>query len=438
MKIVLKNFRIIDEETDSPGIVIIENGIITEVNSQANEENAAMIIDARAMNVNSQLLLMPAFVDLHAHFREPGNLDKETLESGSLAAAAGGFGTVVCMANTNPAIDSLEKAQVLKQRSDALGIIDLYPVISLTQNLEGKTLSGITDMSSQADSALVQEDKRYYPLMLSEDGKDIASDDLFLNAMKQAKRLGIPISCHCDFGGIEDHAVKRAIELGKKAGCHIHIAHVSTKESVEIIQQAKNDASRLKSSGKEGFSLSCEVMPHHLCLTSETAARLGNETFGRVNPALSEHEDREALKAGLMDNTIDTIATDHAPHTIEDKEKGAPGFTALETAFSSCFTEMVLGKAVENTSNTNTHPLLDLKQLSSLMSARPARLIGLADRGRLLPGCRADLTIIDTESFNVVDPQHFKSKGKNSPFTGLKLYGRVLMTIQGGRIVYEA
>ena len=445
MRIVLKNFRLIDEETDSSGTVVIDDGIITEVHSQAlaqkhcqtYEKDAAMIIDAKAMPGGSQLLLTPAFVDLHAHLREPGYFEKETLESGSMAAAAGGFGTVICMANTNPIIDSLEKANVLKQRSDVLGLIDLYPVISLTHNLEGKILSGITDISSQTECAIDQGRKRYLPLMLSEDGKDIADDDLFLDAMKEAKRIGIPVSCHCDFGGIEDQAVQRVIELGKNAGCHIHIAHVSTKESVDAIRQAKT----------QGFSLSCEVMPHNLCLTVHTAAKLGKETFGKVNPSLQEHEDTEALKAGLVDGTIDAIATDHAPHTMEDKEKGAPGFSAFETAFSSCFTELVLGKDVENGSHLKASTILDIRQLSSFMSARPARLIGLgnkagssgiAGRGRLLPGYRADLTIIDTESYFNVEPQHFKSKGKNSPFTGLKLYGKVLMTLHRGRIVYEA
>jgi len=387
---------------------------------------------------------MPAFVDLHAHFRDPGFPEKETLESASLSAAAGGFGTVICMANTKPVTDTIIGAAAIKSRSDVLGLIDLYPVLSLTKGMEGRELSEISGLPGDL----------YVPLMLSEDGKDLPDDDLFLAAMKEAKRIGIPISCHCDFGGPEaeaakktgqpravwsrieeNNAVRRVIDLGKKAGCHIHIAHVSTKEAVEMIRQAKaaihsglrNDEQHNELPGA-AFTLTCEVMPHNLCLTGEDAKRLGDESWGRVNPPLRSEDDRKALVQAVADGTIDAIATDHAPHSRTDKEQGAPGFSGFETAFAAAFTELVRGSVI------------GLKRLSSLMSARPARLLGFGGgsrrRGRILPGYRADLVIVDTGASWIVEPEGFKTKGKNSPFAGKELYGKILMTLYSGRVVY--
>ncbi|MCL2318457.1 MAG: amidohydrolase family protein, partial [Treponema sp.] len=362
MRIVLKNFRIVDEETDMTGQVLIDEGIITSVLSgqdlsPALKGEAAMIIDGRSVSHsgNGLPVLMPAFVDLHAHFRDPGFPEKETLESASLAAVAGGFGTVVCMANTKPVIDSPEKVRALKKRSEALALIDLYPVMSLTRGMEGKELSELgAILPRPAGDALAAGWEG--PLALSEDGKDLADDSLFLAAMGEAKRIGIPISCHCDFGGDEaevaknagqprsmwsrieeNNAVRRVIELGKKAGCHIHIAHVSTKEAAEMIRRAKAELAGAAPNGNRStgsFKLTCEVMPHNLCLTEEDARRLGDESWGRVNPPLHSEEDRKALIRALADGIIDAIATDHAPHSNADKEKGTPGFSGFETAFA--------------------------------------------------------------------------------------------------------
>ncbi len=255
MRTVFKNFRIIDEATDFFGALVVENGLIQELIDTGNIPDGDIVVDGAshgdAMAFGESAVLLPAFIDLHSHFREPGFPEKETLESASLAAAASGFATVVCMANTKPVIDTVDKARALKARSDALGLIDLYPVLSLTKNMEGLELSGIKDLPCEKNGIRL-------PLMLSEDGKDVADDGLFLAAMKEAKRLGIPVSCHCDFGGTEVQAVKsagciraewsrieeniavrRAIELGRKQGCHIHIAHVSTKESAGIIREVK-------------------------------------------------------------------------------------------------------------------------------------------------------------------------------------------------------
>jgi dihydroorotase len=271
------------------------------------------------------------------------------------------------------------------------------------------------------------------------------------------------VSCHCDAGGEEAAAAKqagagrdvwsrieenaatrRAIELGRQAGCHVHIAHVSTKEAAALIRETKallgKQAGSTKSgrfsAGENGFVLTCEATPHHIALTEETARELGAESWGRVNPPLRTEEDRQALIAAIVDGTIDAIATDHAPHADADKDKGAPGFTGLETAFAACRTELV------------REGRLSLSRLSALMSAVPARILDLgqtwgpglrrAGRGRIAVGCRADLVIADTEAAWTVDPAEFKSRGKNSPFRGHELLGKVLLTIYEGRIVFHA
>jgi len=427
MRVVFKNFRVVDSAREFFGGLVVEDGLIRDIVDAGNGHDGDIVIDGKAFGETA--VLMPAFIDLHAHFREPGFSEKETLESASLAAAAGGFATVVCMANTKPVTDTVDKARVIKARSDALGLIDLYPVLSLTKNMEGLELSGIKDLPGG-------KDRPGLPLMLSEDGRDVADEGLFLAAMKEAKRLGLPVSCHCDFGGPnaeaaksagvkraewsrmeENFATRRAVELGKKAGCHIHIAHVSTKEAARIIREEKKSYV----SGN-GFLLTCEASPHHIGATEEDAQRMGNETYGRVNPPLRSEADRESLIAAIGEGIIDAIATDHAPHSGDDKAAGMPGFTGLETAYAVCLS--TLG------------PAIDLQRLSALMSANPARILGLEDRGRVEKGLRADLVIADTGANWKVEPEKFKSRGKCSPFAGRTLRGKIQMTLNAGKIVY--
>jgi dihydroorotase len=426
MRIVFKNFKIVDSARDFFGGLVVEDGLIQELVNTGDAPDGDIVIDGKAFG--KAAVLMPAFIDLHSHFREPGFPEKETLESACLAAVAGGFVTVVCMANTKPVIDAVDKACALKARSDALGLIDLYPVLSLTKNMEGRVLSGIKDLSSNKNGFGL-------PLMLSEDGKDVADENLFLAAMKEAKRLGLPVSCHCDFGGPEveaakstggkraewsrmeeNFAMRRAIELGKKAGCHIHIAHVSTKEAVQIIREEKKS-----SVSCNGFSLTCEATPHHTGATEEDARRMGDETYGRVNPPLRSDADREAIISAINDGTVDAIATDHAPHSDNDKAAGMPGFTGLETAFAASLSYL---------------PDIGLQRLSALMSANPARILGLGDRGRIEKGFRADFVIADTGVNWKVEPEKFKSRGKCSPFAGKELCGKILMTLNAGKIVF--
>ena len=460
MRVLLKNFRILDEDIDSLGSLSIEGGLIKEIILGSAPDNpAALTIDGLALSPDGDPpLLMHAFVDLHAHVRDSliyqddeGSawFPAETLESTSLAAAAGGFGTLVSMANSRPVIDTITKAAALKNRCDSLGLIDLYPVLSLTKNLEGRELSEITALSRAGG---------YVPLLLSEDGRDLADDDLFLAAMKIARELGIPISCHCDYGGAEAEAAKkagqgrgvwsrieenrateRAIALGKRANCPIHIAHVSTKEAMEMIIHTKDEVNA--GFTPLGFRLSCEVMPHNLSLTEADAEMMGAESYGRVNPPLRQDEDRRALMAALAAGQVDAIATDHAPHKEADKAAGMAGFTALETAFAAAYTELVRGHGDGLVKGPG---LLGMQQLSSLMSARPARILGFGEaardsaqrRGRIAPGYRADLVAVDIKTPWLVDQGAFMTRGKNSPFQGRQLYGRVLMTLHRGQVVY--
>jgi dihydroorotase len=395
---------------------LVEDGIIKEVipfeQGEKEKRRAKVVYNGQG------LILAPAFIDMHAHFRDPGRPEKETLESACLAAVAGGYGTAVCMANTTPPLDTETAVSALKIRSDALGLIDLYPALSLTKGMEGRELSEIKKIR-RGESAI---------RLFSEDGKDVSDDALFLDALKRAAELGIPVSCHCDCGGKEaegakqsgksreiwsrieeNRATDRAIRLGKEAGCRLHIAHVSTKEAVSMVREAK----------KQFSTLTCEATPHHIGLTEETADMLGKESFGRVNPPLRTEEDRLAVIEGIRDGTIDAIATDHAPHSEADKARGAPGFSGLETAFAVCYTELVRKNAI------------DLRKLIDLMSASPSRVLGFSDRGRIRSGMRADLIVIDADAEWVVNPAFFKSRGKNSAFAGKKLYGKVR------RLVFE-
>ena len=437
--LVLKNFRIVDETRDARGSVLVEDGIIKQLcletddnynsaskNMEDIEKHAEAVIDGsiskqKGFSEQGNLVLMPAFVDLHAHFREGGvpqstaeyqteknNILSENLKSACLAAAAGGFGTVVCMANAKPVTDTIAKARSIKKQCDALGLVDVYPVLSLTKGMEGMELSEITLLKEPEFDSEVR--------LLSEDGKDLANDGIFLAAMKEAARTGIPVSCHCDLDG-ENNATERVLLLQKKAQCRLHIAHVSTKEAAAMIERAKNS------------ELTCEVTPHHIALTAEDAALLGAESHGRVNPPLRTEDDRKALIAAILNGTIDAIATDHAPHTEKDKEKGSPGFTGLETAFAVCYSTLVIPG------------FIGLSKLSSLMSASPARILGLdkgsGNRGLISAGLRADLTAADIGTAWAVNPAEFFSHGKNSPYTGKKLTGRIVLTIRGGVPVYD-
>jgi dihydroorotase len=412
---VFRDFRILDAFTDMAGTVVVDGGKIAAVfpgASRSEAERGDIVFDG-----GGRLVLTAGFIDMHAHFREAaascgqgdGGGGKETLESASLAAARGGYTSVVCMANTAPAVDNAAAAAAIKRRSDAIGLVSLYPAISLTEGRLGGKLSPYLASPAEADG-----DR---PLLLSDDGSDVADDGLFAAALARAAERGIPVSCHCDIGG-EDAATERAVRLwtdGGGAG-RLHIAHVSTAGAAEVIRRQK----------RLGAALSAEATPHHIALTDRDGKAAGEETFGRVAPPLRAEADRRAVIEALRDGTINAIATDHAPHTENDKLNGAPGFSGLETAFAVCNTALVRENGFSP------------RQLFSLMSAEPARLLGLGGAGAVSPGKDAGLVILDMEREVVFDGEKLASRGKNSLFLGKKLVGAVLLTLRGGRIVYQS
>ncbi len=425
MRTLFTRVRLVDETMDRMGSLVVEDGRIVEVRED-DGRSARVGGSEEVYDGEGRIALLPAFVDLHAHFRDPGFPEKETLETGAAAAAAGGYGTVVCMANTRPVLDTADAAVELRRRAAAAALVDLYPVLALSRGMEGRDVSHLAALDGAACAAAGVR-------MLSEDGKDLADDALFSAALREAARLGLPVSCHCDAGGgaaaaakaagesravwsriEEDAATERALALGAAAGARIHIAHVSTRRAAELVRSAKASA--------KAAAVTCEATPHHLALTDADGRRMGSESHGRVNPPLRDEEDREALIEALRDGTIDAIATDHAPHTEADKAAGAPGFSGLETAFAVSSTILAVSG------------ILSLSRLSALMSAAPSRILGLADRGRLAPGLRADLVLADLDARWTVEPAAFRSKGKNSPFAGRILQGRILAVMAAGKL----
>jgi len=387
------------------------------------------------------LVVCPGFIDLHCHLREPGFEDKENISTGTRAAARGGFTTVCCMPNTNPSLDSRASIDYVKKVAEAQGIVQVLPIGCITKARQGKE---ITEMNELAEAGVIG---------FSDDGDSVASSRVMSLAMDYSRSLGLPIIDHCEDkelsdGGFmndgwvstrlglkgipkaaEEVIVARDIALAQMTGARIHIAHASTEGSVELIRRAK----------EKGVKVTAEVTPHHLTLTEERVMgsqlkkneRLTYDTNAKVNPPLRTKEDITALIQGLKDGTIDAIATDHAPHTLEDKmcEFGlaAFGISGLETAFA-CLMSLVHGGR------------LDLKTIISKLTFEPAGIIGTkyGELGALRSGCRADVMILDPNREWIVDSRSFASKGKNTPFNGYTFKGQVIMTIVAGQIVYKS
>ena len=422
MKTIFWNFRIVDANTDEIGTVIADNGKIVDVllkNKKVTANLKKYITEGDVLlDGGGRYILMPGFIDLHAHFRTPGYEHKECIESASLAAAAGGFTTVVCMANTKPVTDTLAQAAAIKKRAGLIGLVDLYPALSLTKKMEGKALSEISRL--EAALSLPAGKRReaavpYRPLLLSEDGRDIKSSPVFSQAFRTAAKLGIPVSCHCDIGG-EDEGTERALKIGMAAGAHVHIAHVSSKKALNHIRKAKEELRGIPTLEEGRAWVSCEVTPHHLALTEKDARKAGEQSFGKVMPPLRKQSDRRALIDAIFDGTIDIIATDHAPHTPVDKEKGAAGFSGLETAFAVCHQVLTLEHK------------LPLSRLSSLLSYNPAMILGLQDRGLIQTGLLADLVIVRDDEKWVFNAENSKSRGQNNLFSNTELTGKILFT----------
>ncbi len=423
MRLIIKNARVIDtkSKTDDTLDILIEGKKIAKIAKNIKEKDAD-VFEAK------NLVAAAGFIDLHVHLREPGFEYKETILSGTRAAASGGFTTVCCMPNTNPVIDNQGAVEFILSQNKKAGLINVLPVGAITKGSQGEELSEIGDLKDAGAVAL------------SDDGKPVSNAEIMRRAMEYAGMLKLPVIAHSEdtdlsAGGVmnegymstklglkgitrvaEISMISRDIELARYTGTHLHIAHVSCRESVQIIRQAK----------KNGVNVTCECTPHHFSLTEEALENYDTNT--KVNPPLRERDDVKAVLEGLKDGTIDCIATDHAPHAEAEKDVEfdyAPfGMIGLETA---------LGLGI---SNLVEKGVLTLNQLMQKMSYNPAKIINI-NKGYIAVGADADITVFDPKQNWEVSESAFFSKSKNSPFIGETLTGRVVLTIAGGKKVFS-
>ena len=439
-RLLIYNARLVDRDRDiKKGAILIEGKRIAgfptkDAVKKMMDDTKVSKFDARGNTV------LPSFVDMHVHMRDPGQTQKEDIRTGCMAAAAGGYGTVVLMPNTNPVISSQDMAVFNDNKGNDLGFCRVIQSVSITKDFDGITITHLNKLNN-----------KIVPL-ITEDGHEVASSAVMLNAMKTAKEKKIIVSCHCEDPDLaeearalrkkalsllnkrkltredktkakkilqqaheilavaEDTATFRNIRLAQEAGVHIHLCHVSTEQCLDAIKQAKEN----------GQNVTCEVTPHHLGLNCQ------KNKFQIVNPPLRPESDRLAVVKALLDGTADVIATDHAPHTQEDKASGSPGFSGLETAFATSYTVLCLENG------------MSLKKLSEKMSARPAEILGLKDCGLLEEGMNADITIVDTDKIWTVHGEEFASKGKYTPLEGKKLTGEIVATFYNGKLVFQA
>ena len=423
MTILIKNGRVLNpsENLDKVMDLLVEDGRIKEKKEQI-ETDADKIIDAKGCYV------MPGLIDLHVHFRDPGLTYKEDIETGSRAAAHGGFTTVCCMPNTKPVVDNVDTVKYIIEKGKEVGLTNVLPVGAVTMNMEGKEGTDIESLKKAGICAI------------SEDGKSVMNSGVYRKAMKEAARLNVPVMAHCEDinlveGGVinlgnkskelgvkgisnavEDVIAMRDIMLARETNAKLHLCHCSTKDSVEMVKQAK----------AEGIDVTAEVCPHHFSMCSDDITE--NDGNFKMNPPLRTREDMETLIKGLSEDIMDVISTDHAPHSKEEKEKDlehAPfGIVGLETSVPLTITNLVKKGYIT--------PL----QMAAKMSYNPAQVLG-SDKGTLNEKAVADITIIDPDAEYTIDKNTFQSKGKNTPFDGYKVNGKVLYTILGGKIVYE-
>ena len=419
MNILIKNGRVIDPSVnlDSVMDVLIVNGKISQGSAPENVE----IIDATGKWV------APGFIDMHVHLRDPGQRHKETIATGTNAAAAGGFTTICCMPNTSPVIDNEIVVEYVTSKAAKDGIINVLPIGSITKGLLGEELSAIGEMKNAGICAI------------SDDGKTVENPSLLKTAMKYAKMFDLPILSHCEdlrlvgrgqinagshaelmgFRGIapeaEEIIIARDIILARVTGAKLHICHVSTAEGVELIRAAR----------KAGQDVTAEVCPHHFTLIDEDVTDY--DANFKMSPPLRSKRDVAAIKDGLKDGTISVIATDHAPHHEDEKncefEDAMNGIVGLETAVPLCLSELT--------------DVLTPIQIVAALSANPAKILGLANKGSLQAGADGDITIIDPYLAHNIDKNAFQSKSKNTPFHGRKVTGRVTHTIVGGKVVHR-
>lgn len=423
---LIRNGYIIDPASGMEGRydVLIEDDRIKKIglNIYIEETGSLTIIDAEGSYV------MPGFIDLHVHLREPGFEYKETIRTGSMAAAAGGFTTICPMPNTKPVVDSVDTLKLIQGKSKEEGVVNILPIGAVTLGQAGLILA---DIKAMAESGVVA---------LSEDGKSVMDTALYAKGMKTAAECKLPIFAHCEdkslvgngvinagpkaeelglpgiSNAVEDIIVARDILLAKETGVRLHLCHCSTRDSVKLIAFAKED----------GLKVTGEVCPHHFTLSDEDIP--GDNSDYKMNPPLRSIHDVIALKEALRDGIIDVIATDHAPHSEEEKLGSflnSPfGIVGLETAFALTMTELV------------KPGFLTPGQMVEKLSMNPAGILGI-DKGSIAEGCIADIVIADPNQEYVIDRNSFYSKGHNTPFHGKKVSGRVLYTLVSGRIVYS-
>lgn len=393
---LLKNIHIVDDKQDFVGDVRIKNELIDEVGINLNTENEE-VIDYSDTNY----YLLPAFTDLHVHFRDPGLTHKEDVCTGSRAAIHGGYTAVNLMPNTKPTCSSMEIVKDVERRVQEVGLIYANQTLSMTKNLEGKDIEHLKTL------------KKDEILFVTDDGKGVQDDDLMEEIFRICKEKNLTIMCHAedsrysatDMRIAENNMTFRDIKLCEKTDGRIHFCHVSTKEAIEAIAAAQ----------AKGLHVSCEVTPHHLSATGDEVNHY------RVNPPFREQEDIDALIQGIQNGVVCAIATDHAPHTAEDKRNGSPGMVGLEVAFPLCYTKLVKGK------------FISLQKLVQLMSTNPSKMMQL-NKGQIIAGQQADLVITDLDKQFVINSDEFLSKGKNTPFNGKEVFGKIIYTISKGRI----
>lgn len=392
MNLLIKKGRIVDESKDFIGDIYIENGKIKDIGES---------LDYNCNTINGQgMVIMPAFIDLHVHFREPGFTYKEDLHSGGLAALKGGYTLVNTMGNTNPVCSSMEVVEYVLNKSKENDLVDIHQTVSITKDFDGETLAHLDTLDNRVK-------------FISDDGKGVKSNIAMYNAMLKAKEKSLTIMVHAededltpiDYRISENIETIRDIYLAKVTKARLHLSHVSTKEAIEEIRMGK----------LEGENITCEVTPHHISLWDNDY---------RVNPPIREKADVDAIIDGIIDGTVDAIATDHAPHTAEDKAKGAPGLSGIETAFPVTYTTLVRSSKI------------DLKKLSKIMSGNPGRIFGVK-KGKIEKGYDGDLVFLDLDKEVIVNGEEFISKGKNTPFNGMKFYGEVVMTVKNGEIKFN-
>ena len=401
--------------------IFVEDGIIKE-KAESIEKQADTVIDATGCYV------MPGLIDLHVHFRDPGLTYKEDIETGSKAAAKGGFTTVCCMPNTKPVVDNVETVKYIIEKGEKTGLTNVLPVGAVTKNMAGVEITDVEELKKAGICAI------------SEDGKSVMNSGVYRKAMKNAAKANVPVLAHCEDinlveGGVinlgdksselgvkgisnavEDVIAMRDIMLAKETGATLHLCHCSTKDSVEMVKRAK----------EEGIKVTAEVCPHHFSMCSDDIT--SNDGNFKMNPPLRAREDMEALIKGLQDDIMDVISTDHAPHSAEEKAKDlehAPfGIVGLETSVALTVTNLV------------KKGYLTPMQMAAKMSYNPAKVLGIP-KGTLDEGKIADITIIDPNKEYTIDVNTFESKGKNTPFDGYKVSGEVEYTILNGKVVYS-